>query len=137
MSKLKRSIFAENIIRRRKALGWSQAELADISGYTRVIINRLEMGKSEGSIHSREVIAETLGCTIADLYTDPSKPRNELIGPLLTSEIVKPVLGRSEVLPFVQAAVLALICPDSYLEKLSLDRQVLLREFVKAMNKPR
>ena len=134
---IKRTIFAENIIRRRKALGWSQLELADRSGFTRGLIANVELGHSEGSIHSREVLAETLGCSIADLYTDPNKPKNDLIGPVLASDIVKAVLLRSEVPSFVQAAVLALIYPDFYLEKLSLDRQVILRELVKDMNKPR
>lgn len=137
MTKPKKSIFAINIAKRRRALGWSQAELADRAGYHRGLIAQMEGGKIEGSAHSREVIAETLMCSVGDLYADPEKPHNDRIRLLAAADIIKAILVRSDVLPVVQAAVLALVCPDSYLEVLTLERQGLLIEFVQGLHKPR
>lgn len=68
----KKSALAQNIIRLRKALGWSQEELARKSGVNLNSIKLIETDKSEGRKGSREAIAGALGCSYEDLFLAPA-----------------------------------------------------------------
>jgi len=76
-----RPILAQNIILRRKAMGFSQIELAERVGVHLNIIKKLESGRGEGEMQNREAIAQALECSLSDLYMTPEskpKPINEV-----------------------------------------------------------
>ena len=66
------SPLGRNIRRYRHAQGWSQQELADRSGVSRVTIARLESGAAtSASIEIAERLADALGISLAELTADP------------------------------------------------------------------
>jgi len=52
------------IVRRRKTLGISQRELADLSGISLHALSNLESGKGNPTLESLLKVADTLGVTI-------------------------------------------------------------------------
>jgi len=59
----------QKIKERRLALGWTQAHLAKLSGYSRVYIVRLENAKVESpGINALEKIASSLGLKMSLLW---------------------------------------------------------------------
>jgi len=59
----------QKIKERRLALGWTQAYLAKLSGYSRVYIVRLENAKVESpGINALEKIASSLGLKMSSLW---------------------------------------------------------------------
>lgn len=66
--KKKKSVFAENIIRRRKEKGWSQIDLAEAADLSVSYIKQIETDVTDGTIATRDAIAQALGCTKEDLY---------------------------------------------------------------------
>lgn len=65
-------ILGQNISSRRKRLGLSQESFAHRAGVSIGALKDIERGVSEGHIDNRNAIAETLSCSLADLYRDPS-----------------------------------------------------------------
>lgn len=63
-----RSHLAQNIIRRRKAKGWTQSDLAYKAGVHENVIKRIENDKGEGELETRLAVAGALDCTLSDLY---------------------------------------------------------------------
>jgi transcriptional regulator with XRE-family HTH domain len=57
------------IKRRRLALGWTQARLADAAGLTQPTIADLERGRSEPRLSTLARLATAMGTTAADLLT--------------------------------------------------------------------
>lgn len=70
-SKNQKSIFAQNIVLRRKALAWTQMDLADNSNLALNTIKSIERGKSNGWPDTKEAIAKALNCSVGDLFRDP------------------------------------------------------------------
>ncbi|MQB45088.1 helix-turn-helix transcriptional regulator [Rhizobium sp. ICMP 5592] len=63
---------------KRKALGWTQAELATRSGTGERFIVELEAGKPNCQLEKALIVARTAGCEIADLKSaSPQPPRQE------------------------------------------------------------
>ena len=58
---------------RRLALGLTQEDLAERSGFDRTHINKLETGRGGFSRVALEQLAEALECEVKDLFQDPSK----------------------------------------------------------------
>lgn len=54
-------------------LGLNDSDLADKSGVSRVTINRLRNGKTEGSIHTWVSLSKILGVDVGDLITNKVK----------------------------------------------------------------
>lgn len=72
MGKIKhRSIFSQNVIARRGALGMSQEAFADLAGIGVSALRNIERGSSAGQPKTKQAIARALGCTIQDLLKDP------------------------------------------------------------------
>lgn len=69
---MQRSTFAQNIIDRRKARGWSQRDLALEASIALNTIKAIERDISGGWPGTREAIAKALGCTIEDLSARPT-----------------------------------------------------------------
>ncbi|MFS8609827.1 MAG: helix-turn-helix domain-containing protein, partial [Gammaproteobacteria bacterium] len=66
------SPLGRNLRRYRYAQGWSQQELADRSGVSRVTIARLESGAAtSASVEIAERLADALGISLAELTADP------------------------------------------------------------------
>lgn len=86
MRKINRSLFVKNIIRRRKNLGWTQADLAEQANMAISTLKNIELGKSDGWPGTKEAIARALGCSIEDLYM-PERPRAEDVSEALLREI--------------------------------------------------
>lgn len=63
--------------KRRKTLGLSQSDLADILGVTQGAISQWEKGTSMPSTEKLPEIAKILGCEIADLFDDGKLEANE------------------------------------------------------------
>ena len=62
------SILARNVLKRRKELKLSQQELAEASGMSLTIINRLEKEKQKPRMDNLRLVAKALGCLPEDLY---------------------------------------------------------------------
>jgi len=60
-------IIAENVRRRRTAVGLSQEELAERAGLHRTYVGAIERAERNISIASLEKLANGLGCAVADL----------------------------------------------------------------------
>ena len=69
----KNSVFAQNLSRIRKQRGFSQAELAEMAGLTRRIINHYETHVSQPSIEKVEAIANALKIKTSELLDRNSK----------------------------------------------------------------
>ena len=60
---------------RRKALGWTQDELARRSGvHVNTVIN-VEAGERDTSMLTLGALSKALGCTVVDLLQPVAKPR--------------------------------------------------------------
>ena len=62
-----RRAFAENLIRLRHARGWTQTELADVSGVGQSHISRLERGTWEPRLATIMALAKAFGVQPGDL----------------------------------------------------------------------
>ncbi len=62
------------IRRRRRALEFSQAELASRSGYTPETICRWEVGATSPSVDDLAAVLVALGCTPAEFWSDAPPP---------------------------------------------------------------
>ena len=94
-TKREKPIFAKNATARAKALGWNWHELARRARMPHPTLRDILAGISPGREENRKAIAEALGCTMADLYVDPSKsaPRMEkTVGELTPDELVQKIV---------------------------------------------
>ena len=57
------------IVQLRKAQGYSQARLADLTGVTRQTINAIENAKYSPSLELAFTLARVLGVTVDELFT--------------------------------------------------------------------
>ena len=73
MKKLSFPHLAETVRARRKALGLTQAELAEKTGSNRSMIGQLENQTFKPSVEQLEALAEALDFEITDLYLDAPK----------------------------------------------------------------
>ena len=73
MKKLSFPHLAETVRARRKALGLTQAELAEKTGINRSMIGQLENQTFKPSVEQLEALAEALDFEITDLYLDAPK----------------------------------------------------------------
>lgn len=60
--------FAANLRARRKALGISQEELADLAGLHRTYVGSIERGERNVSIDNIERLADALDLDVVDLF---------------------------------------------------------------------
>ena len=67
-----RSVAASRLRELRRAKGWSQEELADLSGCHRTYIGMLERRRGNPSLRILAVIAEALGVPTSELFVDQS-----------------------------------------------------------------
>lgn len=71
--KKEKPLLAKNIVARRKALGWKNANiLAEKAKIPYGTLRDIEAGYSGGQPDTREAIAKALGCSVNDLYQDSS-----------------------------------------------------------------
>jgi transcriptional regulator with XRE-family HTH domain len=61
------AIVADNVRRRRMALGLSQEEFADVCGYHRTYIGAIERGERNITISTLEAIATALNLDVKEL----------------------------------------------------------------------
>lgn len=66
-------ILAENLRQLRKALGYSQEELANRCELHRTYIGSVERGERNVSLCSLEVLAQALGVSVPELLTKRSR----------------------------------------------------------------
>jgi len=59
-----------NIAKLRKAKGWTQEILADVSGVHRIMIARFETTNANMTIETAKRLADALGCTIDELLKE-------------------------------------------------------------------
>ena len=62
-----------SIRERRSRLGMSQAELAERIGVNQTAVSQWERGIITPTLNKARKLAETLGCTIDELYADAPK----------------------------------------------------------------
>ncbi len=67
-----RSVAASRLRELRRAKGWSQEELADLSGCHRTYIGMLERRRGNPSLRVLAVIAEALGVSTSELFVAES-----------------------------------------------------------------
>ena len=106
MSKL----MLEEIKKRRKALGFSQEELAHRSGISYRALQNYETGKTSIPIDRLEAIAGVLGCYVSDLYMDRDSPEKKAS---LSYALACDVLTQlKNITPLHRAVVLAVLFRD-------------------------
>lgn len=66
-----RDVFAANLHRHRKSLGFSQEHLADLAGVHRTYIGSVERGECNISIDNIEKIAKAMALPVAVLLSAP------------------------------------------------------------------
>ncbi|WP_106855686.1 helix-turn-helix domain-containing protein [Caballeronia novacaledonica] len=69
-----RAVLAENIKTFRKEKSFSQEELAERCGLHRTYIGSVERHERNVTLSTLEVLASTLGVTVAELLTDRESP---------------------------------------------------------------
>ncbi len=75
------------IAEKRKALGWSQDELAKKMGYTsRSTINKIELGKNSITTIKAEKFAKVLDCPVKEFFPDEIFERDELCDAILNNK---------------------------------------------------
>ena len=79
-----KKIFSKNLIKLRKSINYSQAELANVLNYTDKAISKWERGESMPDIYILKKMAEFFGVTI-DYLLEEHKDE-ELIQPMLNNE---------------------------------------------------
>lgn len=96
---------AENIAKRRKELGLTQAQVAEIISMEKESLSRMEAGKITPSLDRLEKIAAALGCPIADLFRDNS-PDTQAQAQII-ADLIQPLLPQEQkaVIRFVGDAV--------------------------------
>ena len=67
-SKRPKPLFAQNIVSKRKAMGWNAHELAERAGIPYPTLRDIEAGINFGREDTRVAIAQALGATMAELY---------------------------------------------------------------------
>jgi XRE family transcriptional regulator, regulator of sulfur utilization len=68
----------DKVKQRRKALRWTQTELAEKSEIAQAVISRLEAGEDNPKMDSLRSIAAALGCSVVDLLPDTDKKKQPL-----------------------------------------------------------
>jgi transcriptional regulator with XRE-family HTH domain len=68
-----RALLTRNVRQIRQSRGWSQEELAEITGYSRGFIADIERGKSWVSPEALEKLCEALGVTCEVLFSSDQK----------------------------------------------------------------
>jgi transcriptional regulator with XRE-family HTH domain len=61
-----RALLGQKLIEKRRALGWSQAELARRAGVRTETVNRLEQGKHTPSLPTVDKLQRALNATVAE-----------------------------------------------------------------------
>jgi transcriptional regulator with XRE-family HTH domain len=80
------SIFAQNLVLRREAMGWTQETLADESGVSASAIKAHEGDKRSPNLATIESYAGALKCTVFDLLVETS---GAALSPFLAWQILK------------------------------------------------
>ena len=83
MQKLSTAMLAEKVSSGRKALGWTQQQLADATGIHRVMISHIEMQEYVPSVQQLEALASALSFEITDMFV---KVADEESDPLKASK---------------------------------------------------
>ena len=74
-----KSVFAENVRRFREDSGKTKSELCKDIGMSRAFWDKVESGEKEARVSTVERIAEALGVSVLDLFTEPRSKRRELV----------------------------------------------------------
>ena len=96
---------AENIAKRRKELGLTQAQVAEKISMEKESLSRMEAGKITPSLERLEKIAIALKCPIADLFRDTSLDTQAQAQ--IIAELIRPLhsLEQKSIVRFVGDAV--------------------------------
>lgn len=73
-----RVTFGQRLRTLRLQQGLSQEAFADVCGFARSYMSRLERGAANPSLDAIEVLADALGVPIADLFPAPPEPASGL-----------------------------------------------------------
>jgi transcriptional regulator with XRE-family HTH domain len=71
-------VVGRNMLRRRKALGYTQEQLAEAVGIEQQSLSRMENGHLAPRFGRLSDIASTLGCSVADLFQPPDSPKSDM-----------------------------------------------------------
>ena len=74
ISKSARTVLAKNLLRLRKAHGYGQQELADLSGLSKSFIGGLENARMNVSLDNLESLGRVLGVEVFVLLIPPDDP---------------------------------------------------------------
>lgn len=103
-----KSVFARNIITRRKLRGWSQMALAQNANIGLTTLKEIETDKSTGWPGTKDAIARALNCSVDDLNQREPSIELEKINPQILDEIrelKKVVVEQKELNPTVRKIV--------------------------------
>lgn len=72
-----RRVFASSLRRKRVEVGLSQEKLADLAGLHRTYVGSVERAERNVSIDGMELLANALGCPLADLLSDDASEKTD------------------------------------------------------------
>lgn len=75
MKKLSSQLLADTVIKNRKALNMTQADLAKATGINRALLSRIESEDFIPSVEQLQNLGETLNFDPTDLFVEPAKPK--------------------------------------------------------------
>lgn len=76
MKKLSSALLAQTVFTLRKSKGYTQAQLAELTGINRSMIGRLENEAYKPSVDQLEALAEVLGFEVTELYVDDAADKS-------------------------------------------------------------
>lgn len=68
--------WATRVYERRKAIGLTQSQVAQLAGITQVALSKIELGRNNPRVTTMDALAKALGTTVEDLFPIGSRPRS-------------------------------------------------------------
>lgn len=126
-------VLGRNIAHFRKTRGFEdQEDLARKAGVGISALKDIERGISEGTLETRKTIAQTLKCSLAELYMAPGESSKLTQSDLVS--LVEPILALGRVTPLQAQAVKAFLTGhSSHLDILPESQARRLRDCLKAL----
>lgn len=87
-------VVGENIHTRRRKLGLTQEAFAEKIGVWQDSISRIENGNTSPNFEKLQIIADTLGCSVVDLFRVPGDKLEEHAAEFI--DLIKPFSPRAQ-----------------------------------------
>lgn len=108
-------LVGRNIYSKRKRLGMTQEKLAELIGIGQQSLSRMEKGRIAPKFERLQIIADTLGCPVADLFRENDPDTSALVERII--DMLHGLDARRRELVFRHAAGLAGLLKEESLSR--------------------